>query len=429
MRHLKWTTWLFSLLVCSTAWADPSSGISSGSSGIQASNFQIVETEDAATSCAGSIIKVTDGDLTDNSDGTCSIDTSGGASSAGGWTDDGDTVRLTTSGNEVVVGSATPVNSSKFSVDGDADQVQTTIQSHSTQTDSTFIQEQSDGTEVINFEDDGTIKTLVGLDAIGAVDLDIGSADVLDVTNVTDGGTVILDGSISTSQGATAAGLLIILEDTDDGSNNATFTVPALAADTDYILPPDDGDAGEQLQTNGSGTLTWEAGGAGGGGGWTDDGTTVRLDAPTDNVSIGATSEPSTEKLQVTGDTLTTGEFIEQTGSASTGNTVVTNNFILTPSGDNTITAAGGVTVTNAIMRVQSDGGEVNITVNPQIADGASDGQFVILQGLSDTDTLIFEDGNGLSMSASVTLGLDGILVFIWDSGDDNWIMVTSDTK
>ncbi len=117
-----------------------------------------------------------------------------------------------------------------------------------------------------NLDITGSIEASTGFigdlyDASGAVDLDIGSADVTDVTITTDGGTVILDGSISTSRGATAAGILIILEDTDAGSNNATFTVPALAADTDYTLPPDDGDSGEQLQTDGSGVLTWEASG------------------------------------------------------------------------------------------------------------------------------------------------------------------------
>lgn len=67
------------------------------------------------------------------------------------------------------------------------------------------------------------------------------------------------------SNGATSAGTLQINEDSDDGSNKVTITVPALAADVAYTLPADDGDAGEQLQTNGSGVLTWEAAGSGGG--------------------------------------------------------------------------------------------------------------------------------------------------------------------
>jgi hypothetical protein len=50
-----------------------------------------------------------------------------------------------------------------------------------------------------------------------------------------------------------------LLEDTDAGTNYASFKVPALTANTAYTLPPDDGDAGEILQTDGAGVLTWEA--------------------------------------------------------------------------------------------------------------------------------------------------------------------------
>lgn len=52
---------------------------------------------------------------------------------------------------------------------------------------------------VASVENTGLITTAVGIDAIGAVDLDIGSADVTDVTVETDGGTVILDGSVTAS--------------------------------------------------------------------------------------------------------------------------------------------------------------------------------------------------------------------------------------
>lgn len=136
------------------------------------------------------------------------------------------------------------------------------------------------------------------LDGVGAVDMDYGSADITDHTFTTDGtgdaeivlpddsigdaeiafdevtgadltltdavavttsGTIISNSDIDVKHGATSSGLLRIFEDSDDGTNKATFQVPALAADTVYTLPADDGDAGEQLQTNGSGTLTWEA--------------------------------------------------------------------------------------------------------------------------------------------------------------------------
>ncbi len=107
-----------------------------------------------------------------------------------------------------------------------------------------------------------TVPTVLAglLDPAGAVDLDLGSVDVTDVTATTDGGTVVLDGSISTSQGATGSGLLIILEDTDAGSNFASFQVPALAANTAYILPDAFGSSGFQLtDAAGDGVLSWAA--------------------------------------------------------------------------------------------------------------------------------------------------------------------------
>lgn len=83
-------------------------------------------------------------------------------------------------------------------------------------------------------------------------------------------GTIIPPEQLSVGNGATSAGVIAILEDTDDGANYASFTVPALGANTVYTLPPDDGDNTEVLQTNGSGVLTWVANAGGGGGVWTD---------------------------------------------------------------------------------------------------------------------------------------------------------------
>ena len=51
---------------------------------------------------------------------------------------------------------------------------------------------------------------------------------------------------------------------TMDGATSGvvTVTVAATAGTWTLTLPPDDGDAGEQLQTNGSGVSTWEAAGS-----------------------------------------------------------------------------------------------------------------------------------------------------------------------
>lgn len=62
-----------------------------------------------------------------------------------------------------------------------------------------------------------------------------------------------------------------------DGTNYVSLKSPTLAANVNYTLPSDDGDAGEQLQTDGSGVLTWEAASAAGG-----DSITVNSSAATD---------------------------------------------------------------------------------------------------------------------------------------------------
>lgn len=100
------------------------------------------------------------------------------------------------------------------------------------------------------------------------LDLEVGNARkwAVDSTGAsTQAGSVTVVGSpgLLIGNGATSAGSIRISEDSDDGSNYTEITVPAMSANITYTLPPDDGDAGEQLQTNGSGVLTWEAAGSG----------------------------------------------------------------------------------------------------------------------------------------------------------------------
>lgn len=77
-------------------------------------------------------------------------------------------------------------------------------------------------------------------------------------------------GSYNFLSTSSAASQIRLYEDTDDGSNYTSFAPVAMAANVVYTLPPDDGDAGEQLQTNGSGVLTWEAAGGAGATAWDD---------------------------------------------------------------------------------------------------------------------------------------------------------------
>jgi len=183
-------------------------------------------------------------------------DTTGGA---GVWTD-ADPVLLATTGREVEVG-ATLAGAAKFTIHGDADEPQLFIQGNGTQTNNLVTIENSAATDLLTLtnagvldvttlteggnavpnvtdhlgvfggttsaqllaelsDETGTGVAVFGtsptfttglttplaivdlIDATGAVDIDIGSADITDVTFTTDGtGTVVLDGTSSTING------------------------------------------------------------------------------------------------------------------------------------------------------------------------------------------------------------------------------------
>ena len=95
------------------------------------------------------------------------------------------------------------------------------------------------------------------------------------------------------------------------------------------------------------------------------------------------------------------------------------------------VSASGGISLTSFYIRCESDGGEVNITANPQIEAGIDvyDGKILIIEGTSDTNTLIFENGDGLLMGSSFTLGDGDIIAFSWNKDKSKWVMLYSDTK
>lgn len=87
------------------------------------------------------------------------------------------------------------------------------------------------------------------------------------------------------------------------------------------------------------------------------------------------------------------------------------------------ITAAGGITpgaYLNQTMFIQGSGGAIDITKNPQIAAGTTVGQKLLLIGRSDTNTVLLEDGTGLSLNGPHTMGADDTLYLVWDG--TNWV-------
>src|SRR3990172_11272511 len=78
----------------------------------------------------------------------------------GAWVDDGTLVRLTTSSDNVTVGSATSL--AKLGVDGDTDEIQLLVQGNSTQTTNLLVLEQFSGTDVFSVSNTGVVTLLDG---------------------------------------------------------------------------------------------------------------------------------------------------------------------------------------------------------------------------------------------------------------------------
>jgi len=110
---------------------------------------------------------------------------------AGAFSDAGDPAVLNTPAKDVHIGDGADVLTGKLEIGGDADQPQLVIEGHSTQT-SNIISVQNDADTLLFTVDNtgivgaaGLFATAVGLDGVGAVDLDYGSADITDHTFIT----------------------------------------------------------------------------------------------------------------------------------------------------------------------------------------------------------------------------------------------------
>ena len=83
------------------------------------------------------------------------------------------------------------------------------------------------------------------------------------------------------------------------------------------------------------------------------------------------------------------------------------------------IVAGTGITSLNAAMIqgyiIEGSGGAVNITANPQIEAGATVGQILIIQGTSNTNTVTFEDGDGLSLNGTFVANALSAIVLQWN--------------
>ena len=90
-----------------------------------------------------------------------------------------------------------------------------------------------------------------------------------------------------------------------------------------------------------------------------------------------------------------------------------------------TITAGTGIT-TAMLSRFMyhNTASAIDITANPQIADGSS-GQVITIVGSSDTNTLTLDDGTGLFLSAQMVLGVGDAITLVFNATLDGWVEVS----
>jgi len=112
--------------------------------------------------------------------------------------------------------------------------------------------------------------------------------------------------------------------------------------------------------------------------------------------------------------------------------------LVLSPTATQNIVAATGLTaamIANKITRIQGDAGAVTVSATPSIVAG-TDGQIIILQGDSDTNTVTLNDeattpGSTLELTADQNMSLSKgyILVLVYDAGDAKWYEITRSNK
>lgn len=86
------------------------------------------------------------------------------------------------------------------------------------------------------------------------------------------------------------------------------------------------------------------------------------------------------------------------------------------------VTAVGGIAAPAYLRElafVQGSGGAVDLSANPQVAAGSTVGQELILVGRDDTNTILLEDGTGLSLNGPCILNADNAIGLFWDG--TNW--------
>lgn len=81
------------------------------------------------------------------------------------------------------------------------------------------------------------------------------------------------------------------------------------------------------------------------------------------------------------------------------------------------ITAAGGISIQDVpdeLIFIVGDGGPIDITANPQIQAGSMVGQQLTLVGTSEVNTVLLEDGDGVTLNGAWLARLENNITLFW---------------
>jgi hypothetical protein len=212
---------------------------------------------------------------------------------------------------------------------------------------------------------------------------DLTTGKLLQNSNATlsDAGAPIFVGSVDIS-GTSASGADIKLyEDTDNGTNYVAFKAAAsIPANVTWTLPAADGASGEVLSTDGSGTLSWSAGGGGSITVSNDTATAANIYPLLANVVSGTVSNVFTSNASIVYQP-STGQLTSQVIAADNG--LIVNKANVSTSytigtGYNAI-SAGPITVDSGVTVTVSPGSEWSISASGGSGGGITTGKSIAM--------------------------------------------------
>ena len=164
--------------------------------------------------------------------------------------------------------------------------------------------------------------------------------------------------------------------------------------------------------------------------GSTNGASATTIDSGTGAINIGNGAQARTVRLGTGAavQTVVIGENSNATSAVTinagrTGNINLSGPLVVTPNSGIAVPVGGiaATDLTRGYLRISGSGGAIDITANPQVADG-TDGQMITIECTSGANTVKFDDGNGLQLTSGVsfTMGANDILTLVYDGTD--WI-------